>query len=138
MDVQVVVFLLGVLLLVAAGYLYLKREDNDYTKLIAMVTELKSDQQEIKRSVNAMEIDHDRQCAGLEGQIISLKSQTDRIEKVSKEPMKISITKMVPVSIEYSKKEMGMGKEALLKLPLLKKAGIKKYKEDGITPRENN
>lgn len=131
MDVGLVFFVFGILALIVAGVLVLKREDTDFKRFIEMSTDIASRVTKIEDSIAKISKDSYEACGSLSADIIALKSQSDRIERVSKEPMPVSVSfpKVVPVSLVYEKREVGSGKESLLE-----RSGVVKKPR----PKENN
>lgn len=133
MDVGTVFFMFGILALIAAGIMMIKKEDTDFKTFIDMVGDIKIRMDTIEKSVSTLADNGSKQCGSLEAQIVEIKSQTDRIEQVSKTPLPVSVTfpRNVPVSLVYEKKqELGKGKSALLD-----RAGITKKI---LRPKDNN
>lgn len=135
MSVEAGFCIVGIVALIVAAVLFLKREDNDFKKFVDIMGDTRSRLEGVEKSIAGIALNQSQQCGSLAADIVSLKSQIDRIEKVAKEPMPVSVTfpHAVPVSI-VGRREIGRGKAALLD-----RAGVHtKYQEDGITPRENN
>lgn len=105
MEVAICFGVLGFVGLVLTGVLLIRREDGDFREIVKGQESINTRFEVLEKSLAGIALESQGRCDGLAAQIVSIKSQTDRIEKIAHDPVPIKITAPVSVNLVYRKRE---------------------------------
>lgn len=135
-------FVLSIVIMVAAVFIYLKREDTDFAKLLRKISDTDGKLASIQSDLEEFQRTQRNVCAHLSTEVGELQGRAGILEERPR-TMELQITKSVPFSVVVKKpavkkiaaspKEIGNGAGALIpNSPMLNRAGIRSQKKSEL------
>jgi hypothetical protein len=126
---EVVLFAMSILLLVGAAFLYLRKEDNDFSRFVNLLSEVKNRLDVLEKSQADVLNAYAQRLDAAAVEIEEIRVKNDALSK-SQRNVNVTFSKPVPISLVY-KKQSAVIPEApapttkKTRTPLLERAGVK-------------
>lgn len=134
-------FVLSMVIMVASVFIYLKREDTDFAKLLRKISDTDGKLASIQSDLEEFQRTQRNVCAHLSTEVGELQGRAGVLEERPR-TMELQITKSVPFSVVVKKPvakkaavaTVGKGAGALIPdSPMLNRAGIRQQKKSELS-----